>query len=96
VVATVRVRDYRNIRRRTLARRGRRRERAGVGPALPRPHHAGLVAGEELRGLVLVTVVPQMKMMAVVMAIAVVRAAMTTTMHAAMPAPGGRVAHDRE
>ena len=66
------------------------RRAAGIGPALSRPHHARGEAGEEM-SLLLVTVMPQVKLMAVMVAVVV-----TAPMTAAMLAARGRIARGRE
>jgi hypothetical protein len=67
---------------------------AGIGPALPRPHHARGEAGEQVP-LLLVAVMPQVKLMAVMVAV-VMTAARSAAMSAAMPAARGRIARGRE
>jgi hypothetical protein len=69
------------------------RHAADIGPALPRPHHAGGEAGEEVP-LLLVAVMPQVRLMAVIL-VPHVAGVMTATM-AALPAARGRIARGRE
>jgi len=64
-----------------------------VGPALPRPHHARGEAAEQV-SLLLMAVMPQVKLMAVMVAV-VMTAARTATM-TAMPAAGGHIAGGRK
>ena len=64
---------------------------AGIGPALPRPHHARGEAGEVP---LLVAVMPQMKLMAVM--VAVVMTATTAAVTTAMLATRGRIARGHE
>jgi hypothetical protein len=62
---------------------------------MPRPHHARGEAGEEVP-LLLVAVMPQVKLMAVMVVAVVMTAAVTAPMTAAMRAARRRIADGRE
>ena len=71
------------------------RHAADIGPALPRPHHAGREAAEEVP-LLLVAMMPQVQLMAVMVAVVMTAAMTPTVAAAAMPAARGRIAYGRE